>query len=592
MRRINSKFQALIVIISILLGGFLSSCSDYLAQPPSATFPLDSVFSNITSAERVLDASYALMPYGFPHVQNAASSYALQIYWSPVADICDEADNAWTAASSNINFNNAALNPTLTYQFLEDKWAFNFQAIRNAYLFLENIERVPQPRPAQTYIDRLKGEALGIIGIKYFEMFKRYGGLPWINKANDINEGLSFERLTISETVDSIADVLDRAAVYLPANYDETDFGRVNKITVLATKARLLLYAASPLFNTSTPYMPFSKPQLICYGNYDIKRWEKAAIAAKAAIDLAESSGYKLINTGRPDLDYTTAVKAFPPLNTEIIQGTRICQSLYDLQGLLRWKPYSKTRFPGGIPCIIPSQNVVDMYEKVDGTPTTPDYFTSSSPFLKGKLDARFYQTILYHGSQFDIYSMDMRQNNQGEAVGDNCVKSGLFYTGYYCLKFVTPSYFRTKGTSTPSFWPYLRLSDLYLMYAEALNEYDPTNPDILIYVNLIRKRAGIARLPVLPSDDTQEGMRSRIKNERAVEFMFEGHRYFDLKRWKMGEVLGSPIYGMNTIVNGSVISFQRFKFEDRLFPHKMYLYPFMSSEVDKSKGMIQNPGY
>jgi hypothetical protein len=86
--------------------------------------------------------------------------------------------------------------------------------------------------------------------------------------------------------------------------------------------------------------------------------------------------------------------------------------------------------------------------------------------------------------------------------------------------------------------------------------------------------------------------MRSRIRNERAVELMFEGHRYFDLKRWKMGSVIGAPVYGMNTVKNGSVITFERFKFEDRVFPATMYLYPIPLDDVLKSPGLLQNPGY
>ncbi len=593
MKHFKSTTLILLVITLITTGGFFSSCEDYLAQPPSANLTIDTVFSNITNAEKVLATSYALMPYGFPAVQNGAWSYALQIYFSPVSNICDESENAWPSAFHNAYYNNGQLDPTTIYPFLEDKWLFNFECIRSAYLFIENVDKIPEPRPDQAYIDRLKAEARGIIGIKYFEMFKRYGGMPWINKVYSPNDKVDFTRLTIAQTVDSIAALLDKAAVDLPARFDGADFGRVNKVTVMATKARLYLYAASPLFNTREPYLPYNKPLNICYGNYDVNRWKKAADATKVAIDLAESSGYKLVNTGKPDVDYTTAIKSFPPLNTEIIQGTRNVKSIYDFEGSTRNKPYSKKNFTGGIPCIMPLQNAVDLYETVDGKPTTPDYFNQPNPYAKGKLDPRFYQSILYNGSTFDIYTMDMSQSPAGVAIGDNNGRAaGQFFTGYYCLKFQFPEYYRTGGTTPASFWPYLRLSDLYLMYAEALNEYDPSSADIKKYVNLVRSRAGISLLPVIEADNTQDGMRRRIINERAVELMFEGQRYFDLKRWKMGSVIGAPVYGMNTVKNGNVITYERFKFEDRVFPTKMYLYPFLLDEVLKSPGLLQNPGY
>ena len=138
--------------------------------------------------------------------------------------------------------------------------------------------------------------------------------MPWMNKVYSPNDKVDFSRLTVAQTVDSIASVLDKAAIDLPARFDGADFGRINKVTVLATKARLFLYAASPLFNTSDTYYPFGKKEIICYGNADVNRWKKAADASKLAIDLAESNGYKLVNTGKPDVDYTTAVKAFPPI--------------------------------------------------------------------------------------------------------------------------------------------------------------------------------------------------------------------------------------------------------------------------------------
>jgi starch-binding outer membrane protein, SusD/RagB family len=593
MKQIKTIILPILFAALISTVGLITSCEDYLDQPPSATMPIDTVFSNIANAERVLATAYALMPYGFPAVQVGAWSYALQIYFSPVSNISDESENAWPSAFHNSYYNDGKLDPTVIYPFLEDKWLFNFEAIRSAYLFIENVDKIPEPRPSQEYINRLKAEARAIIGIKYFEMFKRYGGMPWMNKVYSPNDKVDFTRLTVAQTVDSIAAVLDLAARDLPARFDGPDFARVNKVTVLATKARLYLYAASPLFNAAEPYVPYGKIQNIAYGNVDVNRWKKAADAAKAAIDLAESNGFRLVNTGNPEVDYTTAVKSFPPENTEIIHGSRNLKSIYDQQGAGRWKPYSKKNFTGGTPCLMPMQNAVDLYETIDGKPTTPDFFNQTNPYEKGKLDPRFHQTVLYHGSKFDIYTMDMSQSPSGVSIGDNHSRpSGQFYTGYYCLKFQFPEFYRIGGATPHSFWPYLRLSDLYLMYAEALNESEPNNPDIKKYINLIRKRAGIAELPVLPSDNTQAGMRNRIINERAVELMFEGHRYFDLKRWKMGHVLAAPVYGMNTVVDGSTTRFERFKFEDRAFPAHLYLYPFPLDDVLRSPGLLQNPGY
>lgn len=211
--------------------------------------------------------------------------------------------------------------------------------------------------------------------------------------------------------------------------------------------------------------------------------------------------------------------------------------------------------------------------------------------------EPRFYASITYNGC--DWFS-------NGCA---NSTKIQMYYNGNSGKKSNTDDYSRTgylirKGvhpnsTSCSSKWVQTigilcRLGEIYLNYAEALNEYSPGNPDILKYVNEIRSRAGI---PVLPAGLSQSEMRDRIRHERRIELAFEIHRYFDTRRWKIAEQTdGGDFYGMN--INGGAGGFndatfyQRTVFETRVFQKKHYLFPIPRTEIDKDRRLVQNPGW
>ena len=573
--------QYLITALLVVFMVAFNSCEDYLEKPDSAGLSKETVFSTMEDAERILAAAYSTPPWGFPTLQNGAWNYGILNYFSSCASLADEADNSWKPSFHNQRYNQGLLTANEIYPFREDKWLFEFQAIRSCYMFIENVNNVLEPRPPQSYIDMRIAEAWAFIAQKYYKMFIRFGGMPWVPGYVEGGDEVDYTRLTIEQTADSICMMLDKAIPDLPARHEPGGFGRVNKIAALAIKAKTLLWSASPLFNPkdNVSYYPtFGQQDLIKHSTYDKNRWKEAADAAKACIDAAHAAGYELVNTGNPRQDFRNAIMAFPGTegsgsnvtatnNTEIIWGTRLYESYWQGQGSQRVRPYSKNNYPGGVPYVIPLQNLVDLFEMNDGSKQPADLYSNTNPYEN--LEARFHESILYHGHPLGPYTMSMVPG------GDNNPGAGQFFTGYYMHKFFHEDRLTNQMDGNPdSFWPYIRLSELYLIYAECLNEYDYTanKAEVHKYLNFVRERAGQPKVENTPHyADSQEHLRERIKNERAVELAFEEKRYFDLKRWKEGDKIGGTMYQM--LVEGTEANptYRKAVFEERVFTDKWY---------------------
>jgi len=583
------------LILFAFLFLIFNSCEDFLAKPPSVDKTVDVVFSNIQNAEEVLNAAYFLLPTGFTYLDQGAWNPHAGIYGGNVSLLSDEAEALSTPRQYAMGYNDATINSSTIYPFLEDKWPYHWSAIRSCYLYNENIGKVPNmtSEADKLFIKTRKGEAFAIIGIKYFEMFKRYGGLPWMNKVYSPADVTNLARLSAEATVDSIVSILDRAIALLPVRYEQRDFGRITKVGALAVKARLLVYAASPLFNDNTTPMAFGLKELIC-APYKKERWDRAAKACKEVITISEQNGYKLINTGNPRTDYKTAWRELDAnINTEVLLASRSRPQL-KAQMYQRVKIFARKAYPGqypaGIPSSQPTQNMVDLYEMQNPNAVKDP----SNPYFG--LDPRFYETILPQGSSWaGLFSIDFSVNkdNVNEILGNNN-STGMqtgFCSGYALAKFGYPEG-EPSWQEFQIFWPYIRLSDIYLMYAEALNEFNSgPNTEAYYYLNEVRKRAGMSILSGLNYQQTKD----RIVNERAVELAFEQLRYWDLKRWKRLDILRGANYGIQVLKDKktNAITYQKFKATERKFPENQYFWAFPLSEVLKSAPkLIQNPGW
>lgn len=601
----KSKF--LILLISLLVS---VSCLDYLEQPADvAGLSEDIVFSTIEDAEKILAAAYSCMPYGFVAMQaNAPWSYGILNYTAPVSALGDESDVATQAENFlHTRYHLGQLTANEIYPFQEMKWDMDWQVIRSGWLFYDNVDRVSDGTSSD-YINIRKGEALGIIAIKYYEMFIRLGGLPWVNRYLKIGEEADRSRLSVTATCDSISNLIDRAAEYLPLRNAPGDFGRINKVSMLMLKAKLLLFSASPLFNPSdnTSYYPsFAKQDLLKHDSYDKERWKKAADAAKIAIDAAHSAGYALYN--KPDKtaaeNYKLVFTSFPETknqggnivadnNKEIILPTRIFDNYEAGEGGYRHRIYSKSNFVSGMAYQIPLQNFVDMYELKDGSVQPADFYSQANPY--SKLDERFHTTMFYHSKKVGSFTLDMSPGGDNNPVSHGVAQG---FTSYYLAKFFDEKWVVGESGAPKSYWPYMRLAELYLIYAEALLEYNynGNKSEIFNYLNQIRNRAGQPNIQDCPDfADKETYVRNKIRNERAIELAYENQRYFDLKRWKMGHTnIGGPLTKMVITGTSDNPIFSKQVYEERIFTDKWYLYPLKEADVLKSFGiLLQNPGW
>ena len=335
----------------------------------------------------------------------------------------------------------------------------------------------------------------------------------------------------------------------------------------------MLLYAASDLFNTSSWSEGYNNPELISLNNGDRKRqWKNAADAAKETIDLAESNGYSLSS------NYASLFGPNTHINNEVIFCKRNGAS----------NSFEKTNFPIGYDLgnsgTTPSQNLVDSYEMSNGKMIQElgSGYNPNDPYENR--DPRLKMTIITNMSRFKDRNVEIWQGGKDGPPIVNSTK-----TGYYLKKYVNEDLNLLTGQTSVHTWIIFRLAEFYLNYAEALNEYKPGDPDIVKYLNKVRSRV---QMPPLSENLNQTQMREKIRNERRVEFAFEDHRLWDLRRWMQAETfLSFPLRGMKITKNGNgLFNYEVIIVEPRLFQPKMYFYPLPQNELQVGKGLIQNP--
>ena len=581
-----------IYISSIMLAALTTACSDFLETPPSVELDEDKVFADRTLAEKYLTGIYAQgLPLGF----NASTSNTDRRLGSSstLGSACDEAEDVavWAKGNSSWNVDNHNNN---SIDWDEDSRFYQrWSVLRVCNRILQNVHKVPYDAGDPDFNKRAKGEAYFMRAMLLWEGTYRYGGMPIIRDVLEAADFALHPRNSFAECVDSILVDCDRAAAILPDYYtDDTKVGRATRVAALALKSRVLLYVASPLFNTATPYMPFpGHEDLICYGNYDNERWKKAADAAREALNTATATGhYALLNTGNPDQDYENVWAE--PDNVEIILANKKYRNLkvsrLPLVANLPVWAMNKSWGDGGLYVTF---NFVKYYEKKDGTPA--DWNPAGGNNLMdiyNTLDPRFKQTVAYHGSSWnnEITFIDFLPGGAHRSSTDK-TRHLLHKWAPRTLR-VTPPL-----NSVNVDWINFRMAELYLNLAEALNEYADTPPaEAFDAVNKVRQRAG---MPNFPSTLTKEQFREKLRNERAVELAFEDHRFWDIRRWMIAEnegVMQGKMYGLNISSpdgNKSHVHYEPYVFETRSWSRHSYLHPLKQLEVDKGQ-LLQNPGW
>lgn len=561
----NTKFFRYVFVSMAVGSAFtLCSCNDFLDREEDSFIDKTATFDSYNRTKQYLTYAYSLLPEGLNRFSGGA------LLGAATDDAC------FAIESSNIQqFNNGSWNALSNPDNVWDRY---FAGIAKCCTLLENSNHINldisrlDPAKRVEYENNLKdirmwrAEAHFLRAYFNFELLKRYGPIPIIKSTLDINKDYSdTPRPTMKEVVEFIANDCDIAADSLeltPWRNMNDAFGRATKGAALALKSRLLLYAASPLYVDFGDVDEANKPS-------DATLWKAAADAAKAVIDLNQY--------------------ALAPAYDDLFKNDFQNKEYIFVRRYPSNSDFEKSNFPvsyGGKGGTNPSQNLIDDYEMLDGTAFDwSDPVKAAHPFENR--DERLLATVLMNGVLFKGKRIATYPGGADAMPNPNATK-----TGYYLRKFLNENVnIQTGGGSDGHVVPLFRLAEIYLNYAEALNEYDPTNPDIAVYLNKIRERVS---LPDVPSGLTQEQMRTLIHHERRVELAFEEHRFWDVRRWKVASsTLGAPVKGVKiTQDDAGNFTYSPVQVEQRVFQPKMYWYPIPQSEVLKLHHWEQNKGW
>lgn len=560
----NLKYIGSLVLLLVV-----GSCETFdLGREFPTTLSEEQIFASFDYNSRRVNTIYSYVPSGFLSIDGAM-----------LASASDEAEHTLeTCAVQKFNTGswNAIGNP-------DEAWGTFYSGIRAVNLFLSTIDGINldqyrlDPEQQTLYqsqldeIERWTYEVRFLRAFFYFELVKRYGGVPIVIDALSVDDDLSsIQRNSLEDCIKFISDECDAAAAGLPMTYPNANLGRATKGAALALKSRLLLYSASDLFNTTSWANGYAHPELVSVTGDRMTKWKAAADAAKAVIDLT-GSGYGLAS------DYRHLFHTFN--SPEIIFVRRDGST----------NTFEQATYPVGYDLgksgTTPSQNLIDAYEMADGSKfdwTNPMH--AAAPYANR--DPRLSYTILTNNSFFKnrlVEAWTGGRDGKGKPLATR--------TGYYLKKYVDENLNLLQGNTSVHSWIHFRLAEIYLNYAEALNEYDPGNPDIKHYADMVRARPGIG-MPALPDGLTQAEMRDRIRNERRVELAFEGHRFWDVRRWMIApETLGADIKGVDIArIDADQFTYKVVTVENRVFQPKMYFYPIPQSELLLVRGLVQNP--
>lgn len=659
------KINVLIYLFCGCLGYTVAGCSDiafgngFLEKAPGTDVTLDTIFSSKLYAERALNSAYATLRTGLTLKANDSPAFEHQqsgnkLGWDNL-DVLTEILNShcdwggayqlyyggsYDAEAENETSSHASSTKMGFYPGQDATW----RGIRKAYLFINNVDRVPDMTEQEKTIR--KGEARMVIACQYHELLRHFGGIPLLNTDVDAENsmGIDYSRQTLETTVDYIVSLCDQAARELPWRVSAADDGRFSAASALGLKIRVLLMAASPLFNANQPYLEARKPisgnigkipnenidKMTWYGNYSQQRWQRVVDACKAFFVENEKNGnvYHLVQPKTNDVEgYREAFSscyADRYTSEALIETCRNMRTFGEMYHRMYFGPSTDTNgnagrgYGGG--CV--TLNYVDMFPYANGEKASYDEWLSkngsigtinNNPF--SDRDPRLYETVMIVGDHFQNRPAEMWVGG----IERGSVNNGRAITGFCIRKFLW-DYNTATFHSKPANYAYLRMAEIYLAYAEALNE---TGQKDLAYEQLdkVRARVGLPdmtdallhrlqagkSLPVYTECALQGDaeLREEILDERAREFAFEEVRWFDIIRWKRADVFQKKLYAIDiTIHSGSLktddlkLKFSQSRVDNverywqNHFDPKWYLSAFPSNEINKGYGLVQNPGW
>ncbi len=573
----------------------IASCADSYENFPVDQFTEEYVFSKTDSmgvqALNLLNSTYNLLDNGHNGIGgdylDAASDDAISINQND-PDVYKLAIGRFTA-NSRVNSHMG--------------WGKYYEGIRKANIIINNIDVVPFKNTFTNFNGEqkklnhtVKAEARFLRTYFYFELVKRYGAVPLLmDSVYKLGDDMELPRNTFEECISYMVDELDSIkydlrSVSMP---DAAVYGHAATIeAAMALKSRILLYAASPLFNenpvsTDDP----AQKALVGYESYNAERWKAAADAAKEFMNTFGPAGRKTVDLAKNQMGIFLSFYS-PSVNPELIffrQGGQ-SKEVETKNGPLGFSGNSI-----GNGRTNPTQNLVDAFPMKDGKPvgeSTLYPFNPQKPY--DNRDPRLSLAVLYNGSKWLGRVLETYRG------GANNPTNSAEYTrtSYYMRKFMGNFSSATEYSNGYHLWVIFRYAEILLNYAEAQNEYlDAPSQEVYDALIQLRKRvaipAGTDRLYGLKANMTKEEMREAIQNERRIEMAFEEQRYWDIRRWRIAEdVFRNPLKGMSIVKNLTSVVYTEVDVLTVNFEERRYLYPLPYSEVIKNSRMIQNPGW
>ena len=594
MKNLVNSFKIYLCFFVVLI---TISCNDsFLETQPLDQFSSAAVWKDPALSKTYINGIYTNLNQGFTKLMQAVYS-----------DEGHRRDN-----SGVLNFNKSLLTADQIPSWPGENWNKLYSSIRACNLFITNVENASFDNK-----DKMLGEVRFLRAWNYHKLTSLYGGVPIITKAYELTDEFAAPRDSYEDCVEFIVDDLDQAASLLPVVQSGDDNGRATKGAALALKARVLLYAASDLHNT-TVFPGYSNPELIGYvGGARTARWQAAKNAAKAVIDMSTYSLFKA-NPAPSDSIAKNYEELFLTRQTVEDIWIRYYSAAVPVIGENVNSP-SLMQSPngyGGQSNNAPIGNMVDAFEMKDGTKF--DWNNPANAALPyNNREPRFYAYILYEGAKWATRpssTIEMEplgiihfgyferwDNSKNQIVIEPGVDSrnspvepwNSPQTLYLARKFIDPNVRPSAVDRQEVAWRYLRYAEVLLNYAEACIELGQ-DEEARTYINMIRTRAG---LPGLTESGT--ALRDRYRNERRIELMYEEQRFFDVRRWVIGPEAYGPTYKANVLykllpdhTTSPIPTIFHDVLETRAWIDKAYFFPILRSEMNKNDQLVQNPGY
>ena len=645
-----------VFILAAVIGFGFSSCGDWLDVVPDGVGTIDMAFNSRDQAIRYLGTCYYHLPKdGNPNLNQAM--LGSDELWTVQTGFGVAWGFSYAANNILIGMQNA-VNPILGW------WSGTYQAIRDCNTFLDNVGRVPDLPEWER--EQWIAEVKVLKAYYHFCLVKMYGPVPIIRESFPVDVDITsvqVERAPVDECFDYIVQLIDEAvnndALPLDVFDPNRELGRITKPIALAIKAKVLVTAASPLFNCNNDQATLKNhdgtPLFSQDKEKELEKWQKAMVACREAIETCDEANIMLykfpnegdrytdtialdlslrnafsqrwnsdviwantqshVNAGGRELIFAT----MPKLNPEWVNSNVVCKFF---GAPLKMATLFYTR--NGVPLDEDNtRNMNDIFNLRTAQAEDRLYIREGRTTIDLHFDRepRFYAWLGFDGA---IWFGAGRNDDQdpstlwhlGFKIGETDGIDGQgYWTGYLPKKYipVDAQLVANNTISAISYpWPIMRLSDLYLLYAEAINEVEgprgPNSARMFFYIDEVRKRAGLEGVKHSwdmyadnPKYDNQTGMRQIIQQERMIELSFEGHRFWDIRRWKIAPlVYRTPLQGWymdvsigdGTDTEQNEIMYTQQLLHVPIFGIKDYFWPIRNSDIDVNPNLVQNIGW